>query len=232
MRIIFFDNIIDFDELRLLWKGNQYFKPREIDDSTSKLIKNICAFRIEIGGAKGNRTQYENIFHQTYSILSKLIYSQSIFTYQFKIESKPLVRSKIRSYKGIFSKSLLDKASFIEAEISVGDHQTLIGGIVIMAEKNFDKLIPFIGDNRKCFLLQSSSCDILTVEFLNGFLKLGLSDDFNISYLQLFDFLYNQLGFVYRVSGDGGDTSLNIDVFCKKKDIQVVESSLGSAINH
>lgn len=85
----------------------------------------------------------------------------------------------------------------------------------------FEKIIESIGDNRKCFLVQSSSDDIFNPLQLQRLVKNCMRQDYTVNYLSLLELTFTQLGYLYRFAGDGGDTFLGIDIFYRDQDLNL-----------
>lgn len=220
MTLIAYKDIVDSDDLGLYWKGSEHYPPEQISDARLNLAKNINAFRFLMDGAKEERHRYDEIFKNAYDLLYKIVYSENVPAYLFKIEDDPHIPNRIRSFKGILPKKELDPDSYYEQEIKIpGNDETLILSLVLLTKNNFNKVISSIGNNRKNFIVISSFELIFGAQILQSIANNCLREDFTINYLCLLELFYDGLGAVCRLSGDGGDTSLNIDIFYKEEDL-------------
>lgn len=224
MRIVHYKNIVDSEDLRVYWKGNERYPAEPIDPTSLSILKTINACRFSIEGARGESSKYDEVFEYAYRLLSQILYHRDIQAFLFKIEEDPKAPNRVRTFKGNFSKTHLSQNSIMENEINVSGNRTLIGSVVLLAKSNFERVISSIGNSRKAFIIQSSEMDLFSQETLASIVNYCLREDFTVDYLKLLELMRNKLGLLLRMSGDGGDSSINVDVFYRREDENRIHS--------
>lgn len=214
MNKIEFDDIIGANALGVYWTGNSYYPAKELTSEEEEIFKQIKATQLRFIGAGNDRSKYDMIFADCFKELKNIIFNNKHSAHLVLIENGPKPKSKIRSFKGILPKKELDSNSYLELEVLLSDeNNTLICGIVLIDKQNFDRIIPSIGNNRKGFVIQSSG-NLKTEKFLKWLVERCLTNNYDIDYFKLIkSCIVKDSNIIYRISGDGGDTSLNIDMF-------------------
>jgi hypothetical protein len=224
MRIVHYKNIVDSEDLRVYWKGNERYPAESIAPTSLAILKTINACRFSIEGARDDSSKYDEVFEYGYRLLSQILYREDIEAFLFKIEEDPKAPNRVRTFKGNFPKTQLSQNSLIENEIDVSGNRTLIASVVLLTKSNFERVISSIGNSRKAFIIQSSKMDFFSQNTLGSIVNYCLRKDFTVDYLKLLELMRDKLGLLLRMSGDGGDSSINVDVFYREEDTDRIHS--------
>lgn len=224
MEVIKYDNILDND-LHIYWQGNEHYDQQTLSAKEYSELNLIAGIRVQMDGAKGEKSSYDKLFTIRYQKLADVIFDFDQPAYLVVIEYSPGVPNKIRSYKGILPKKVLTASSFVEAEFSTSKAgHTLISGVAELTPDNFLDIVPLSGDSRKSFIIQSAN-EIKSISFLEWLVQNSLNSD-NINYITLLKKYCKVNSFVYKMAGDG-DHSLGFDILYHKE----FEKNILDAVN-
>jgi len=171
MIVIEYSNPLLSSELALYWEGSEYYPKEVLDEKTIELLNDVNAIRVWIPGAGLDRNKYDDVFDQTYNFLFRFLFEKEDTAYLFKVEDSPKIPNRVRSYKGLLPKRLLEENTYSEKEFTISDRMTLIVSEAKITRNNFHTLINLIGDRRYGFILVSSGNKPLNVKTLSRVFK-------------------------------------------------------------
>lgn len=139
-------------------------------------------------------------------------------SFLFFTESNKMIKSKIRSYKGIVPKTI-DSSDSLQEEVDIDSSHTIIGAIVKFNNTNFSKLEEMFYTSYRCFLILSDRSVVFSKEFIkevinNDMIHKGSSSCIN--YKNLISTFCTKNDIISRISGDG-NTIFNFQIFCSTK---------------
>lgn len=138
----------------------------------------------------------------------------------FAVEHKPLLRSKLRSYKGLFDKTKISIIDVVECEAMLNNNMSLISAVVSVNENLFeDYLFDFFLDSTTAFVFRPNS-----QEFLMGcdFNLRTITDAVSIGETVQIDYFKLMIqhcikGYtIFRVGGDGTGTYWSLQEFSRR----------------
>lgn len=232
MKLVNYNDVLNTEELALVWPGNEYYPPEVIDQSTTTLLAGINASRIQMEGAYGgDRQSYDRVFDKAYQTIWDLLRLGNLDSYLVTIEQDPKIPNRIRSFKGILPKKNISSESYIEHEVQLGTQLSLIVACVKLNESTHSDVIPLIGNFTRAFIIQSGAIEIFNNSFLTKIVEVNLTSRYTIQYWSLLASMYNFMGKVYRLTGDG-DNNVNLEVFYKGDVGESVKHDLEAFIHH
>ena len=232
MHLTNYDDIVNASELALIWRGNEYYPPEVIDQGAASLLANMNAGRIQMeGGYGGNRQAYDQVFDKAYQTIWQLLRLGHSDSYLVTIEQDPKVPNRIRSFKGILPKKNLSSDCYIEHEVQLGSQLSLIIACVKLNESSHREVIHLAGNFIRTFIIQSEAAEIFSKSFLIKIVEANLTSGYTIQYWSLLASLYNFMGKIYRLTGDG-DNSVDIEVFYKRDVGENVKRDLETIVSH
>jgi hypothetical protein len=214
MKVKSYTNILKADDLNLFWKGNNYYPADVISLTSSDILCDINLTRVVLEGVGSAREKYDALFNDFYAELNRIIGNNEGKAYLFKIEDDPHPKSKLRTAKGILPKKALEANSYMECAITLGENFEIIVAVVLLTNNNFTEVVSHFGNARKCFIFQPNSNALyLDSHKLKDLFISTINEDFTINYPRLLEFVFKELGILYTITGDGGDSALGVDIF-------------------
>lgn len=210
-------NIIVYDNFRKdyqkinAWTRYESF-PIEDLETLSDLDK-YAVIEIIYNGTHGDSSKYDSIKNTFDSFMQTYLNSiNTKYKLLFQIGEIGL-KSKIRSYKGIFGKL----EAPLEEEFDVGNGYSIIEGVINLNKENQTLVKSYLFDREKCFL-------IVTEE--NMYSKCFLTEVYNsiidkpsyiVNYIKACNHYCDNNNIIIRESGDGGDQEFGWQLFINKE---------------
>jgi hypothetical protein len=228
MEIRVYDDLIKYHAEIVAWSNETSFEINKLSLHERKLLENINIIEIMFPGNQGKRED-QRVYELYELFVRNFLSIVGINSYLVEVEFEAQKKNRIRSYKGIITRSII-KHDFLEQEIDIGNEETVIIGMVKIKEDNYEHLFDdFYGPN--CFILMSSE-DIFTNNYLISLVKNHIILDkriiVNYSSLLLNEIKNNNI--ILRTAGDGGDVEVDLQIFAKKNLTESLISNIKCAL--
>lgn len=210
--IIYNDFLKDYQKINA-WTEHESF-PIEDFETFSDLDK-YAVIEIIYNGTHGDNSKYESIKNALDSFLQK--YLDSINTkYKLLFQIGEIgLKSKIRSYKGIFGKL----KSSLEVEFDVGDGYSVIEGVINLNKENQTLVKSHLFDRVKCFLIITEE-NMCSKDFLiEAYDSIINKPSYIVNYIKACNQYCDSDNIIIRESGDGGDQEFGWQLFINKKNV-------------
>ncbi|NDW17917.1 hypothetical protein D0T53_03165 [Dysgonomonas sp. 216] len=219
------------DSLRInAWNRDECFNINQETDKSFLINYNIIEIIFE--GTHGNNDLYNRLLINYNSFLNKYLFSRltNQFIYLYSVSDKKQ-KSKIRSYKGVFSRSL-NINDYIETEINVEENYTIIAGLAKVTPSNIDYLIGALSYRSNNLIILSDKNLLLhqNVEYITD----NIVDQSNgvINYIELCKIYSGSNNIIIREGGDGGDQELSWQFFIEKEKCEEILSYIKLLIDN
>ena len=210
---VYTDLIADSEEISA-WTSPESFPVYDLNSLQGEQLSNINVLEVIFHGTQGLEIFNQTRFNAFQNFVTEFILTHGLPPYLIKVEHKVSMRNRIRSYKGIVSR-LIDRKDFIELELNVGDGYSLIIALLSISELNVSKIFDSFYDNTNCFILLTST-NVFSEDFLKEFYTkhVIVKETTSVNYVSLaLDFCKSDT-IIARSAGDGGDSEINLQVFC------------------
>ncbi len=211
MEIKIFDDIFD-QNLGIYWRGNEYYPSNSLNDLDTKKLKNMACIEIRFYRDKSLNNSFDVLFAKYYDFINTIIPLNSFIV---KTEHKKKIKNRIRSYKGIFPRKKVKENDFREIEVPIEGEYTLLFGIAKLNEG----IMELFGDRTTSFIISSPKTDFVKSDFIQKFADVCMShtETSRINYLNLLSKLLNDDDIIYKLSGDGGEELIALQIISNSK---------------
>lgn len=211
MEIKIFNDIFDQD-LGIYWKGNEYYPSESLNDLDKKKLKNMACIELSIYRDISFNNSFDVLFAKYDAIIKTIIPLNSFIV---KTEHKKQIKNRIRSYKGIFPRKKVKENDFREIEVSIEGEYTLLLGIAKLNEGIMD----LFEDRATSFIISSPKTDLVKSDFIQKIADVCMyhAGTSRINYLNLLSKLLNDDDIIYRISGDGGEELIALQIISNSK---------------
>lgn len=200
------------------WKTNESFP---IDNIEEKILDQFYIREYIFSGINSNRTQ-ENFDFQLNVFKNgvfKILKENQTKNYLFKIEHKPQIINRLRSFKGLLNKKEVPSFIYQEKEIIIDKKESIIAIVIELNNEfiNINDYIPF--DSSNSFII-SSDRNYLNDEFIIEVTSLfDIKNYIEINYWKLICKFCFRKDNIYRIGGDSGEEYWSLQEFGLKSDI-------------
>jgi hypothetical protein len=164
--------------------------------------------------------------------------------YVIALEHKSRVRSRVRSYKGIFKDrsgvSHADRASFalrgdldcLSIELDVGGEYTHLVGLLRPTANNVSDCLDWLRDSTRSFVVSSNSASLSPDELARAVVNAvpGLPGPAYVNYAALTAWLCPRGFRILRMAGQSNDDSQTLQGFTRIEDIALLETTFRAAL--
>lgn len=194
------------------WKTEKSFP---IENIEKEFLSRFCVQEYIFTGIFSNRTKenFDNKLNRFKDGVANILNKENKNIYLFKIEHKPKIINRIRSYKGLINKKEIPNSFYNEKEIIINERESIIAA-VLSFDNNLVKIedhIPF--DSSNSFLISTSN-NYLNETFISDIINLfDINNYIDINYWNLI-FTYCQNGDnVFRIGGNNGEDYWSLQRF-------------------
>ena len=176
-----------------------------------------------------NADEYYNYkFDEMNTIVNNSIiaYFNSLFFNKFIFVTESFIQTsnRVRSFKGIVNKSLLDKSDYIQMEVPILENYTLFGAIIKIDLININYLLNFFKNSETSFIISGESLEnIMSENFIKSIIinMMNHKGTSNINYLKLISQLCLEGHIIHRIGGDKATIETDFQIFSldEKKEI-------------
>lgn len=222
--IIVYNNIVRNVHLINAWANSDCLPVSKMADPS--ILDNIGVVEVTFGGTHGDNTKYEELVNNSHMFLERYLYSQKLSIFRYEVDSVKL-KSKIRSYKGMFPK-IIDKSYVIQEEFDVDEHYSIMAGLIKITTHN-NLIFPLYFNENQCLILSNENnlFSKQTLEYITT--KLINQSSFVIDYISMCIHYCKNGNIIIRETGDGGDKELSWQFFVEKDIINKLLPTLGVA---
>lgn len=147
LNIIEIEDIIETNEIRTYWKGNEYYESELFNEYELNCLKLINAFKVIQIPDQNYQEDFNSVLNKIFDKLESLTSNRVIF---YSLEHKLEKINKIRSHKGVFKNLIQNKQNLIEKEFLFADDDSLIASCV---KNEIIDFVDYAYDNRQNFFL-------------------------------------------------------------------------------
>lgn len=182
-------------------------------------LNNISLLEVSFDGTHGDENKFSQAHNEYITFLIHFLREINWNLYYYKIDG-PELKSKIRSYKGLFSKNSADN-HIIEEELDIDNHYSVMSGLRNITDYNDLHLLPFF-NSYHCLILTSDN-NFFSHKTLHDITTKMINTSYVINYIELSSYVCQKECVVIRASGDGSDRELNWHFFTKQKNIKQLQ---------
>ncbi|WP_026995304.1 hypothetical protein [Flectobacillus major] len=219
MKMIKYDITKDF-LLYNVWKSDESFPIKKINENSK--IKELQNFEIReylFEGMRSNRNQnnFISLLNDFKNQILAHILNQRRNVFLFGLESESNVISKIRSYKGLIDRQVINSELFIQKEQILSNNQSRFAFVARIKENNFDYLSRFFFDYTNSFIITTHN-DYLNNKFIDDICFLQRLEGWtHIDLLNIMLVFCPQGDILYRIGGNDGEDYWSLQEFVKKE---------------
>lgn len=210
--VIFYNNLKK-DYLKYnCWKTEQSFPIENIEEN---ILNEFCVQEYIYSGVFSNRTK-EN-YNKQLSAFKKgvldILNNEKRNVYLFKIEHKPQIINRIRSYKGLIDKKKVPSSIYKEKELIINENESIIAAVVKLDDNSIkiEDYIPF--DSTNGFLISTNN-NYLNDNFILDVTNLfDINNYIDINYWNLVITYCSKGDSIFRIGGDSGDEYWSLQKF-------------------
>jgi len=228
IRIGKLDILQDYNELNAL-KPPGSFDVKNLAPEAKMQLSRVGALTVSFEVKTSDRTVAKQIATQYEAFFTRFVSKLSKSVLAIAIEPFPKPKTRIRTYKGFFSKSMKSNSNYVEVEVSLDENQSQFIGIASIEQENIGEYYNlFFGDSDTSCLIVSKSHHILTEDFANMVpMRYSAKADYGcLDYAKLVASLLPHEDAIIRYAGDGGTTGFDCQVFAPKHTISYYESMI------
>lgn len=194
------ENILD-DEYGLFWKGSKYYPSDSISNFEKEKISNISVLNLKIDS---NNSSYIN------EIIKKVLDFYD-FVYLYTMDHKPLLKSRIRIFKGVVSEIKNNKE---QNEVDFGENQSIISELLNIKDVQLENFMKYLNSNDTSFIFLSLK-DPGASELLKKITTNYISIDSltSVDYLNMISSFCDNSDFVLRKGNYPNEDFLSIQLF-------------------
>lgn len=215
MKIKYYNLVDDFKEYNS-WKSDESFSTKGYN--VSDLTQNFSIKEYIYEGFMSNRSQ--DIFEVKIKVfkeaIKEKILSNKNKAYLFVIEPCSNIISKIRSYKGLLNKNIVNISNYIEKEYILNEKESRIAAVIEITNSNFDYITTHLFDSATSFTVTSKN-NYISEDFLNhviSFVQMKGCHHINLFPLIL-EYGKNE-NRLYRIGGNDGEDYWSLQEFSFK----------------
>jgi len=219
----FFDQMKEYDiledyEVLNAWKDVISLPVGKASKIELDGLKTLTAFEVSFEGTAGDRTIFDTQYNRFVRFSREMILLSPFPIYFYQSDFKPELISRLRTYKGIFSKKTLPDIDCCEVEIAINNKMSIIAGLAKVDSSNFNFYSNTGIDSAHSFIIATEESGFFTKNTVSTIVQEftshhGMSE---INYLKLILRYCPQGAIIYRFGGDGGDRYFSLQIFCSK----------------
>lgn len=214
------------------WNILESFPFEKLSES-DEIFAKISALEIIFEGTQGDSEKNGKLFDtyqfQVTEILTGILSHRDM--YLFVSEPTGAKKNRVRSFKGLLPKKVLNKMDYLEVEIPLSNDQTIICGLVKVTPENLRVCFDYFMDNSRCFVINGNS-SFYSELFLNEIIKECFfhPDGFYLDYSVLFSKYCLKGNPIFRSGGDGGDREVSLQCFYLKNQKEILHELISSTV--
>jgi hypothetical protein len=203
------------------WQPYDAFPLRQSDRDVIEKLRLLCGVQLAFEGKNGNKTNPEFFYSNVRNWIKDFMLEINGSKYLFACEGEVSLKSKVRSYKGIFFKKILVKmGQYIEYELNIDEHHSIIFGMARLTEENINEIMEFFDDSRTSFILYSHGDQVIEERFVVNLFRLSAVVHplgwIQINYLNLVLDRCFHGDYIYRMIG-GRDQEVYLQIFLQQQ---------------
>lgn len=213
---VYYD-LINSEKLRLYWKGDDYIPAHVISENDQQIMNDLCCVEYMLEGVGSHRDKIPKLFDDFESFVKRFILKQNHGSYYISVSDKG-VKSKIRSYKGIFPKGQLRDGS-ITMEHELDDSYSIFLTMTPLIDPFIDIILRQMYATFSSFLITPyRNKEIFNEAFLKSVVE-NVNAEGSLSYRKLLINYCPDNCVIHRINGMNPDLEILLQSF-GKKDLQ------------
>lgn len=211
------------------WKLPDTFPIDTISVQAKKQLQQIQGIEVVFAGTQGEEDRFDALLDTFFQYVTKTVFAFSMPAYLFICEPEMAIKSRLRSYKGIFYQSKLYRSPrTLEHEVDRADNLSIILGMIALSEDNISNALDFFLQSDRSFIISSTDEKVFTQAFLVTIAQSVLQFPYyaKINYLELVLRQCTQGDIIYRMGGDGGDQEISLQIFLHRDQTESVVQRL------